>query len=93
MPLCDRKCPCGHHEEDILERPIQDAQIVCPICGQKTYTQLPCAGSFHIDGADACKALDMWDRENANCDGVYGKTYTKLDLRDNQMAKHPVYSK
>jgi len=94
MPLLDRKCQgCGHQEVDLLERPIGDPSIICPECGQASFAQLPSAGSFHIDGGDACRALDFWDRENSNCDGVYGKSYTKLDLRDKKMGKHVEYSK
>jgi hypothetical protein len=37
--------------------------------------------------------MDWWDCENDKCQGSYGNSYTKLDLRDRKMASHPVYSK
>ena len=93
MPLLDRKCQgCGYQEVDLLERPIGDPSIICPECGQASFAQLPSAGSFHIDGG-TCKAMDWWDGENDKCQGSYGNSYTKLDLRDRKMASHPVYSK
>lgn len=92
MPLLDRECACGYRENDILEHPIQTCSIICPACGEPTFRPIPCSGNFHIDGG-TCKAMDWWDNENDKCQGSYGNSYTKLDLRDRKMASHPVYSK
>ena len=92
MPLTDRKCECGYHEEDRIERPIQNAPVLCPICGKETFGLIYAAPNFSING-DTLKALDFWDKENSNCTGSYGNSYTKLDLRDKKMSKHVEYSK
>lgn len=94
MPLVDRKCSlCGHREEDLLERPtILAGADLCPQCGEPTFEALKAAPNFTING-NTLKAMDFWDRENSNCTGSYGNSYTKLDLRDKKMAAKPVYSK
>ena len=92
MPLTDRKCQCGHHEEDLIERPICPDPLLCPQCGGPTFQLCYAAPNFSING-DTIRALDFWDKENSNCDGVYGKSYTTLDLRDKKMGKHVEYSK